>query len=676
MSQMNPLHPEVERQRGAVLMDLDPHAIQSLQKEDLLDLQARLGYGGAWGVFEVPPAWVPRNKSRSSNRTVRFACESADTDHAWTEILRYALLRSLVPGKKKSIPKPITVLHEVNMAVSVAPKLLSVKGRDGAWWSRLSEERYHECVSGARGRNFVGNLKYLFRMGYLAEQPRPRVLDDGGRERNRQGETMPFNAVDERKQWQPLPDEFTGQCGQRVLWFIRELGPTILDCLDAALCVKVLGHQHESKVSKARSAVVRAWAWQHADGTPLQSLPFRLCLRRHLRPPNVGLVRGLPMSGDFQWPPTSWRELMQLVFLLQGAHAWLIFLMSGPRESTVLSHTEDCLVPVPGGHRLKGMLYKTPDQVGGRQRDWPAPPLLVQAVRQQIRLAQLVKRTGMPDDPASLGDHLWVQTSRHGVGRPGSQLYNLNSVLQRLVEVLDLEHLLDKDNPRVHSHRFRKTLARIVALALTNAQMILMDCFGHEDPDMTLSYMISDKAIVADAQRVQRELVILMATEALEDADALGGAMGDRIRQAKRQYLRVHNKRKLAPQDLYELADQLTLGGRDWVVVMPGVICTLPKFSTGVCATRQGGRNPGNCQSGCTNQLLTAYSKTETDDTVRYILKQLQRSVEDEGASTQMWAAQLRNWLYRWGEVHEKWRSHPLVQAYGDARMTPEAISA
>src|SRR5438445_11749512 len=250
----------------------------------------------------------------------------------------------------------------------------------------------------------------------------------------------------------------------------------------------------------------------------------------------------------------------------------------------------------------------------------------------------------------------------------GSLLSDFNANLNRMVDQFNLRHLLSEDAPNLHTHRFRKTLARIIALTLTNAQMILMDCFGHDDPEMTLyRYVLSDPMILADVQRVQRELVILMAKDVIENADALGGAMGVRVRQAKAEFLRLHVKSSLDPADIFELAESLTLGGRDWIVVMPGVLCTLPLGYTGPCAVRKGGRNPGNCQTGCNHQLLLAFHKTECDDMVTYILQQLQRAInEDADLVASMWQGQLRNWLYRWRAVFEKWSGHPLVIAYGD----------
>lgn len=323
---------------------------------------------------------------------------------------------------------------------------------------------------------------------------------------------------------------------------------------------------------------------------------------------------------------------------------------------------------------MTGSLLKTSDEFGGRKRDWPAPPIVVQAIRQQIRLARIFKMRANQEKPESLGDHIWVQTRNNAV-QLGGPMSDFNGSLDVLVKRFGLQHLLGEENPSLHVHRFRKTLARIVALSLTNAQMILMDCFGHDDPEMTLHrYILSDPTILADVQNVQRELVVLMAKDALENAETLGGAMGIRVRSARSEFLRVHRKSELDPKDILELAEMLTLGGRDWVIVMPGVICTLPVGFTGPCAARQGGRNPANCQSGCNHQLLLDYHKTECDEMVSYILEQLQVASDQESVTVPMWESQLRNWLYRWRQVYEKWASHPLVKLHGDQAIKVEEI--
>jgi len=328
----------------------------------------------------------------------------------------------------------------------------------------------------------------------------------------------------------------------------------------------------------------------------------------------------------------------------------------------------NCVVEVPttDEQRTEGKTYKLVRANHGRGRDFPAPKIALFAARQQIRLAGIAKQLADPTDPDSLGKHLWVVIRTFGGGEKGAPTDHWNKSLDALVKTFGLGSLLDSDNPRVHTLRFRKTLARLVALTMVNATMILMDCFGHDDPETTLlSYILSDKRIHADVIRIQKELVILLAIDAIKEADTLGGPGGENVRREVTQRLVVLQKEKLGPQDIYELAEDMTLGGRMWAVVTPGILCTLPPGSGGPCSKKQGGRDTANCRPGCSHQVLMEFNKVECDENVVHLLPLLERAVgEDNELMIAYFRGQLRNSLFRWKDVFQKWAAHPLVAAH------------
>ena len=560
-------------------------------------------------------------------------------------------------------------------------------GSSTSWWSRVSDEDV--LPLGRSIRALCNIIRNLYMRGLLAEELRPRKQDVAASEPDRRLDKVASIPPDESRQYQPLPDEFTGECGRRVLWMVQELGPPLLDCFEACINVQLPAPNPSARYkrvtpgsrtcgseralrSKLLGDVVRAWTWRRPDGEEIRAIPFDLNLRTRV---GFGRSEG-PMVEEFSWPPRTWGDVVQLVGLLQACHAWMLFLGSGPRVSTVLSYNTDCLISSPNGWRLLGVEYKQPGLFGaGRQRDWPLAPVLVAAVKQQIRLARLVKDRGLIESGRRFKtNNLWVQmTDKSAVKGMGGDFTHMNSAFATMVKVFGLKSLLGPGNARLHTHRFRKTLARIVALALTTGQTILMDCFGHDDPDMTLGYMLSDRAIVSDAMRVQRELVILLAKDAIDASEGLGGSAGEVVRKAKREFLRVKGRSKLSLEDAYELADQLTLGGREWVYVMEGVICTLSQFDAGPCgAKKKLRRDPMNCQAGCSHQLIQAHYKNRTDDMVAYLLTQLERAMADKAEMLiASLAGQLRNHLYRWRDVYEKWISHPLVKTFGDIESAP-----
>lgn len=156
-----------------------------------------------------------------------------------------------------------------------------------------------------------------------------------------------------------------------------------------------------------------------------------------------------------------------------------------------------------------------------------------------------------------------------------------------------------------------------------------------------------------------------MAVDIIADVTELGGAVGEQLRNRKAEYLQLLGKSEFEPQDAYEFARRETFDGRTWMLVAPGIYCTLPTGEGGPCSKSQSGTNPAYCQSGCPFQLLTTYNKVKAEDAIPEIIKNLQRAVdEDEPMLIAQWSGQLNNWLYRWEEISKKWQSHPLVQLY------------
>lgn len=129
--------------------------------------------------------------------------------------------------------------------------------------------------------------------------------------------------------------------------------------------------------------------------------------------------------------------------------------------------------------------------------------------------------------------------------------------------------------------------------------------------------------------------------------------------------MKLLGKSEFEPQDAYEFAARETFDGRSWMMVSPGIYCTLPTGNGGLCSKGQGETNPAYCQSGCPFQLLTGAHKEACYEAVAEIVLNLERAIaDDEVMMIGLWAGQLKNWLHRWPEVAQQWRLHPLVEAY------------
>lgn len=676
------LHPDDIRSRERMRAGTDLYAIQVMGRDELLGLQSALGYGDTWGVWDVRSAWVP--KGSISTRQVLYADGSDKDERVGTEVLRVCLLLTLSLSGSGVELQPSTVVNYGKLLIRLSERCGEIAGPSTGWWSRLRYGDVVEILKTGAGK-VLNNLSRLHARGLLSDEPIAPIADNAPLERDRYGETLEEFPEHNSRTWQPLPDRYTAECGRRVLWIVKHLGESLLDCMDECCDVEMRpGHiplkfrtkkGQKAAISLFRNEVIRTWTWRDGQGKPIESLPFDLHFLTRIRVGGSSTENSIPDQWNaFAWPPRRWNELQTLVALLQSCHLWLLLLASGPRASTVLSYTIRCLLDTPAGpqlpNRLQGQLYKSTRQLGGRTRDWPLPPIIVRATKQQIRLATIARRLGNPDDPTSLGEDLWVSIHRCRVGSPK---LHMRRELDDMADVFDLRHLLDADYPRVHPHRFRKTLARLIALAISSSQLVLMDTFGHEDPDQTLGYILSDRTIAADVQRVQRELVILMAVDAIDNADKLAGLKGVEIREQTYRFLRVKGKSKLDPHDVYELADQITLGGRTFRQVAPGLICTIPFLDFAPCGKGKGVRyDASNCQSYCRHRLVMPYRLMFVDDQIASMLPQMQRALdEDNTMMVAAWVSQVQNYLYEAPVIYQKWRDHPLIRSHCGSDKQP-----
>lgn len=669
-----------DRLRGVVALGWTPQTIRAASDDMLVTMQYRLGMGKQWGLWEIPEHFVPtgtmRNESNLKHKLVHYlpdgmACDAPEACEAWREILRFAIARSVFPSVKGGIPLPATVVSDLKILKQPVSKILQCPPNTGTFWSRLQEADVLPTHNGKKVRAaLVRTIARLYQMGCLPDCfQSTRTIQGDEPERDRHGLPEHQENINSEKQWQPLPDTFVCEMGWRSLRVIKVIAPVLLDALEAALAVVADTRPNgklntirtaKDKTREARDAVISRWDWKTADGKSLGALGFD-CTAYHPKGNSVSLL---------EWPPSSFGVAFSFATqLLKPAHLWAILMGNGNRNSEASSMRDDCLVEAANGnYRWKGKTYKMTGVVGGREYDAIVPDLITQSIVQQIRLARITRAiTGFA------GNSLWA-------GRKAAESKSLTKVLNRYVDVLKLRHLLSDDNPSCHVHRFRKTLARLVALSLVNAPLILKDCFGHDDIDMTIRrYILSDPSIAQEVLTIQKELVVLKALDVINNLDTASGPGADGLRQRKVEYLKRIGKSAFEPQDAYEFARRETFDGRSWMVVGPSILCTAPHDmdAGGPCNAGQRGPNPAYCRTGCSYQVLENYGMTVADDTVSFILANLQRAVtEDAEMLVSMWAGQLKAWLYRYEEVAEKWKDHRLVKQYGQRpiRVLQESV--
>jgi hypothetical protein len=344
-----------------------------------------------------------------------------------------------------------------------------------------------------------------------------------------------------------------------------------------------------------------------------------------------------------------------MITTLQAVNLAMIDFCTGARVSE-LAAAEDTERQGTDG-RLHSVTFKLIDDVSGKERDWPLHPAAVRAVEIQQKLSRLVR----PADTK----HLWVLIGKY----QGQPMLNLTEPFVQAVEHLCLSDLTGVD--RAHMHRWRHTVARLVALSVIGAPQVLLDLFGHRDLDMTLRYMLSDPRIVEDAMKVAKETSYAVAEEAIVDAieETAGGPAAAPLREGLAAAGMRRGEQVFETSTLRETAEVLTFNNRYWSLVRPGVLCTKGLGQFGPCTKDRGAPDPGACRTTCDHRLETLRSKQSCEDTLKFLIAEREYALA-EGA--EMLVANIHGQilanLKRWDDVRDQvLTSHPEIQAVWEA---------
>jgi integrase len=373
-------------------------------------------------------------------------------------------------------------------------------------------------------------------------------------ERSRRGEASPQRLqLAPSRQYEHFSEEFVGNFIERALWFQENVGDQAMDlwALDQKIRDKFAKLGHNSRwpdVVAARAENLRQFEWKDTTGAPLTELKYPI----------------LQHDGDTQeltasWPPKSLKSFRRIIGLLQGCNLGVVNLCTGARSSEILAADDTPLGQSEG--RYHSITFKMVDEVSGKPRDWPLHPAAVRAMRLQHRIAEAFRPEGER--------HLWVALQ----GYRGTRLTSASTTFQRTVTQFSLDHLLDDSS--AHMHRWRHTVARLVALAVVGAPQVLLDLFGHRDLEMTLHYMLSSPNIAEEAMKVAEEMTYAMVQNAVAETirEETAGAAAQALREGLSRSMR-RGEDVLDSASLRETAEILTHSGRYWALVRPGVICT------------------------------------------------------------------------------------------------------
>lgn len=681
--------------RTEILGAVSANGIQNLDKDALLKLQSRMGLGSVWGIIEIPTSWVPpgvcsARSSRILDMRLANQSDSIDLEQGELGILtltRYTLLCFLVPVTGSRVGAvllaPTTISSSFKYLRPLVKLALQKPSGDGVGvLSRLGFADLQSIVLGNKSQTELNRLLQFKYRGYWSDVPTldaTEVLRLGSKPQTGEAGNVKVAAeVGNRgpEPFLPFSDEFVGEVGWRVAWIVEHLGPQLISCAESLAAIygtlkstSEKLHALETKRSKAASTCLNSYAWTDRNGHVLIELPFEI------------RFTGQGKGPGFCWPPKTHAELKGLLILLQTAHLHIVLLSTGGRISEVLSFQVGCIVEaVDGSGTAAGRTYKLVTTRGGEKRDLPLPAIGVLSVYQQERLARVsdaINLNGGVDEPEneeapldgepadkktasadalelelelgeSISNPIW---RRVGTGKRITSDYN--DMLMSAIAVLGLTGLADGINP--HAHRYRKTVARLLALALSDAPKILMDLFGHKSIEMTLHYMLSDPLIRAEMQEVLKAQTIMLAVDAIENIDDYGGPAAARFKEAI-ESTKARLGSEYGAKDTKDLAEIFTLSGTVWALVRPGIICTKLPQQAGPCNKQVGMPESSKCRSHCESRLEKAALRDDVNRSIEQAFQFFEEAkLEDNETMAAMWLGQVHANLDRFPVLKQKW---------------------
>lgn len=672
-------HNEFEEIRARVFRNIGVASIHKMSSEELLNLQTLLGLGDTWGVLVFPKDWLaPGTGSTESSRTIdiqkrlrRLSVNPRDEELAIRTVVAATLLTVATPvfnPRYAQYLKPTSICKNAKTLIKIAAESTQLPAReDGKLLARLLKLPQGNTDKEKRKRI------ELERLARFAER---NLWDDCVSDSLRAclptspaGDKVTPIPPPKTNPYMPMSDKFVAEAGYRVAWVVEKLGPSLLKCgreiheIRKANLLSVGVRKNQStQRSNLSKKFLKNFRWVDPDGNPIGSLPFPM----HFK--------GIGKGGEFTWPPRTMAQVRMLLRILQSAHLFVALLSTGGRISEMLSLPPGSITESPDGISLaNGRTYKLSVFVDGQKRDWPLPALAVQALKQQEELAELVlpDSDSLEDDEAgdesvdfdvvsgeeaNVTEGIWTREGGGGERIDGEY----NQYLRNIVKVFGLTEELGKGN--LHAHRFRKTTARLIALAIVGAPKILMDLFGHKQIGMTLHYILADPTIRAEMLEVARAQTIMLAKTAITDADECGGPAAKTLQEAvKEQRFRMGSD--FGVESLQEMAETLTINGRSWQIVRPGVICTKGPQVSGACTPTSAMPEPSRCRPECDHRLELPALRSDVDASIAFAVKQLREAVaEDDDAKAEMWRGQILTNIGRFKDLKAKWETHPVVE--------------
>lgn len=692
------------RRQALAIFSLE--SLQHLDANSARRCQMMLGHGETLGIWVTPEAMIPHMTTSCRRidlrkRIAAYLPKETATSTALDVLLddgvlwltRLGLLMRLGPAgvgiRAKLKPLDASTVADILyksatklVALGITRLLESTKSPSMGFFAAFTAEDLSTCWAYPKLRPDLMRMAQLQGLGFWSDAPAARKFK--GAATAVRGIRTPATPEHKKNPFPAIPDDYLAKMGPRVLWLIKDLGPNLIHILETLPAILKSDKPTTSIIHRRITSYFEANVWRDRNGKVIEKPPF------DLQHGNKGKQRLKdPSQHDpFEWPPRHWTSIQTLAVNLQSAHLWMTLLVMAARIGEVATLGRDCVEFAQDGQLYaNGKTYKASRALGGKERKWPMPDILVDVFAQQIRLVQASERLARiirasPELADLLGgsNHLWASLGAFGHADATKKLGVFGENLQRLAVRVGLTPKPGGKN--LHPHRFRKTMARLAGLAIDGSQKVLMLLLGHDDVTATLGYMQSDRAFVKELGDITRELRIMRGEKliedmrtALHDPNSLpygghggGGApvLADSVRAYEEELHRTGEE--WDANSARELSVLLTNNGESARLISAHVVCTKTATEVGLCSSKRGAIVAGNCQAECRNHIEEKTGRRDTERVIPILVQHAQDNIaNNDWLPLQHNKKQLQMELKRYDDIGTQWRANPEVRAILEA---------
>lgn len=569
-------------------------------------------------IWEFPLAWMPHYETRPDSwRRICFEARLSEKTPtlvlAWKRAVYLEMFRSrrpLAPStlRKRSKVYGAFVTYAVESGVDIRAlgyvDLAEVVGGLGKFDRKVVRAVY----DGLRWWRSQPGTSYSF----FDPPPSIDAVDKGmmpsglDTTRMRKGDAED----DPSQMWQPFPDAFVAALGELALALVENVRPVVNDC--------------------CRQLATLRRAWSPAS--------YRKKSKQTIR--------------SYNWPnglaPLNELQLRALALDCQTAAHMLISLLLGPRASELLALPGVSLRQIGSGENsawvIDGTTFKRSQNFGGDLRDWPLHPIAAAILVAQREYVDITEG----------GQFSWLWKSHvtiFNTASPVKQIWHqLNDFLERYQHLRPL-----LDGKSFHHHRFRKTTARLIVIALHGGPLILRRLFGHEHLAMTLRYILADDSIVTELKEIAEEEQRRIAAELVSRKGDILGRGGEIFRQTVSAAIEMINitvpdgSRDQAEVKTDEIVALLTDGAQGSSIkqILPGLIhCIKPFDEAGVCCAPNELPNVARCSAECIWHMMLKEFEHQAIENVRDSLSHLATDPDNPLIGTH-YVGVVRYWTFR-----------------------------